>query len=79
MNQSDQDLKVAFGKIIAARREKLGLTQEQLADRCGTARNYVGELERGEKQPTLTSLFAVAEALESTPAELMKVLQKNIK
>lgn len=79
MNQSDQDIKAAFGKVIAARREKLGLTQEQLADRCGTARNYIGELERGEKQPTLTSLFAIAEALESTPVELMKILQKNIK
>ena len=78
MNESEKDLKAELGRIIAAKRKKLELTQEQLADECGTARNYIGELERGEKQPTITTLFALAEALQVTPADIMRDLQKKL-
>lgn len=78
MKQHDKNVKAEFGKIIAGRRAKLGLTQEQVADRCGTAKNYIGELERGEKQPALTMLLALADALEWSPIELIRALQKAL-
>jgi transcriptional regulator with XRE-family HTH domain len=47
------------------------ITQEELAERARLTRNYIGNLERGEKSPTLDALEAIAEALGLTPSELI--------
>jgi transcriptional regulator with XRE-family HTH domain len=41
----------------------LGMSQEELALRCGLDRSYTGELERGEGNPSLTSLLRIARGL----------------
>ena len=55
---------------VRALRDKLGLTQEQLADRLGTTKNTVARWERGEMIPTsyvhVTALQKLAEALKVT-------------
>ena len=38
-----------LGQLIRARRKELGLTQQELAIRCGCARRYVSELEQGKE------------------------------
>ncbi|QFR32242.1 helix-turn-helix domain-containing protein [Ancylobacter sp. TS-1] len=58
------------GQAIRRRRMVLGLSQEQLAERAGLHRNYVGFLERGERNASLTTLFSLARALELTIGEL---------
>ena len=62
--------------IVAAnvkdRRLRLGLSQEQLADLSCFHRTYIGSVERGERNITLSTLASLAVTLETTPAELLQ-------
>ena len=51
-------------------RQKLGLSQEELADRAGLNRNYVGMIEREENAPTVDALEQLAKALDINAVEL---------
>jgi transcriptional regulator with XRE-family HTH domain len=51
-------------------RQKRGLSQEELADRAGLNRNYVGMIEREENAPTVDALEQLAKALDINAAEL---------
>ncbi|MBO6273415.1 helix-turn-helix transcriptional regulator [bacterium] len=44
-------------------RNKRGLTQEQLGERCGVSTDYISELERGKKTPSIKRLDMIARAL----------------
>jgi DNA-binding XRE family transcriptional regulator len=68
--ESNKDLRAA-GREIRKHRQNLGLSQEQLAERAGLHRNYVGLLERGERNASLKALFAVARSLGITLGELL--------
>lgn len=59
-----------FGRQVRLRREAAGLTQETLAERSGSHVNYVGGVERGERNPTLTKINALAEALNCRVGDL---------
>jgi len=52
-------------------RQKRGLSQEELADRAGLNRNYVGMIEREENAPTVDALEQLAKALDISAAELL--------
>jgi transcriptional regulator with XRE-family HTH domain len=52
-----------IGKILTARREELGLTQEALGKRIGTTQSGVSALEQGKTVPTFASLYQWARAL----------------
>jgi transcriptional regulator with XRE-family HTH domain len=54
-------------------RRKLGLSQEEFAERCGLHRTYVGAIERGERNVTLKTLQHVAETLGVPAVELLKI------
>ncbi len=60
-----------FARNLRKRRAQMKITQEELAERARLTRNYIGNLERGEKSPTLDALEAIAEALGLTPSELI--------
>ena len=51
-------------------RQKHGLSQEELADRAGLNRNYVGMIEREENAPTVDALEQLAKALDINAVEL---------
>jgi len=68
--ESNEDLRAA-GREIRRHRQSLGLSQEQLAERAGLHRNYVGFLERGERNASLKTLFAVARSLGISLGELL--------
>ena len=57
---------VNFGKKIRKRREELGISQEELADRAGLDRTYIGGVERGERNLGLLNLLKIAIALNTT-------------
>jgi transcriptional regulator with XRE-family HTH domain len=57
-------LKAVVARNLRLLRQACGLTQEQLADRAGLDRNYVGKLEREENSPTVDTLEAIALALQ---------------
>ena len=56
--------RVALGKRIREARNKLRYTQEVLAEKVDIAVTYLGEIERGEKTPSLDVLVNLAESLE---------------
>jgi transcriptional regulator with XRE-family HTH domain len=64
------DPKVMFGKRVRAFRLKLGMTQEELAQRAHLHRNYVSLLERGRRGITLDTILEVAKVLGVKPARL---------
>jgi transcriptional regulator with XRE-family HTH domain len=59
----DRDL-VALGREIRRQREALGWSQEELAERANLHRNYIGGIERGERNIGVRALFAVLRALK---------------
>jgi len=52
-------------------RHERGLSQEDLADLCGLHRTYVGSVERGERNVTLSSLELLARALAVSVVDLL--------
>ena len=60
----------AFGIVLKERRNALKLSQEKLAFQAGLDRTFISMLERGKRQPSLTSILILAEALD-VPAEQM--------
>jgi len=52
-------------------RQRKGLSQEDLALRAGLDRTYPSLLERGQRQPTLAVVLAMAQVLEVSPAVLV--------
>ncbi|PZF81128.1 helix-turn-helix domain-containing protein [Jiangella anatolica] len=61
----------AFGRTVRAARERRGLSQEDLADLAGLHRTYVGAVERGERNVTLTTVARLALALDVAAPELL--------
>ncbi|WP_345780128.1 helix-turn-helix transcriptional regulator [Ornithinimicrobium faecis] len=55
----------ALGNAVREARTAAGLSQEGLADRAGMHRTYVGSVERGERTPTVGTLYTLADALEA--------------
>lgn len=63
-----------FGKVLRELREKNSLSQEKLAEFCDLDRTYISLLERGLRQPTLTTLFKLSSALKIKPSELVELV-----
>jgi transcriptional regulator with XRE-family HTH domain len=61
-----------FGASVRRVRKEYDWTQEDLADRAGLTTTYVGQVERGDKVPSLTVVLKLAFALEVLPAELLE-------
>ena len=59
-----------FGKRVRELRKAKGLSQEELAFKAGIHRTYIGGIERGERNPSLNNIAAIAKALGVTPPEL---------
>ena len=58
------ELTQIIGKRIRGFRQRQGLSQEALAERCGLHATYIGQVERGEKNVTVESLAKIAAALD---------------
>ena len=56
--------------IIREKRRELGLSQEELAKRCGVSRQTVNAIENNKYDPTLALAFALAKQLQLTVDEL---------
>lgn len=64
-----------FGENLRRLRLRRALTQEALAELSDCHPNYIGGIERGERNPTLTKLLDIARGLRCAPAELLAGLQ----
>lgn len=59
-----------FGKKVKEYRLKNNLTQLELAELLGLSTNFVGMVERGERNTTVDNVFKIAKALKISPANL---------
>lgn len=66
-----QAILTVVGEAIATRRRTRGLSQEQLAERSGLHRTYIGAVERGIRNPTVTTLAQLALGLSCRASELL--------
>jgi len=64
-----------FGETIKHFRNKFELTQEELAEKCGFHRTYVGQVERGERNPSLKNIYIFANSLNISTVELFKMFE----
>ena len=60
-----------FGETVRRLRTDRGWTQEDLADAAGLTTTYVGQVERGDKVPSLTVVLKLARGLSVAPADLL--------
>ena len=65
-----------IGEVLASLRRKAGLSQEELASRCDLHRTYISQLERGLKSPTMRTLFALAQVLDTKPSLILKRVER---
>jgi transcriptional regulator with XRE-family HTH domain len=68
----DKKLLAAFGKHLKHLRETKGLSQEELGLEAEIGKNQVGLIERGEINPTLSTLNALAVSLNISLSELIR-------
>jgi transcriptional regulator with XRE-family HTH domain len=68
MNTSET--KRRLGDAIRSERLKLGISQEELAFRCGLHRTYIGSIERGERNISLENIVKIAETC-GIPASIL--------
>lgn len=72
------NIEKAFAIVLKEIRNQKKLSQENLAFASNLDRTYISLLERGKRQPTLTSFFSISKALDMSLVELMIVLEKKI-
>lgn len=61
-----------LGCNIRKRRKELGLTQQELAEKLNISLNFMGKIEVAFSKPSLDTLIAIANGLETTVSELCK-------
>ena len=67
-----QNILQSFGARVKQLRQNQGLTQEKFAQKCNLHKNYIGMVERGERNPSLLNIEIIAKGLEIKISELMK-------
>ena len=70
---------VAFGHSVRTYRQKLGISQEELAHRAKLDRSYFGAVERGDRNVTVKNIWRIALALECKPSELFREAERASK
>ena len=68
------DPRASFGKQVRKLRLERRLSQEKLAELADLHRNYVGGVERGERNIAIINIVALAHALRVRPAKLLETL-----
>lgn len=68
----EEDILIMFGKRVKELRTNCKLTQEQFAQKTGLHKNYIGMVERGERNPSLINIQVIAKSLEISISELMR-------
>jgi len=66
------DMRKLVGRNVARLRRERGLTQEEVAERSGFSQQYLSSLERGQRNPTVITLYELAQALGVSHLELVR-------
>lgn len=74
---SARDIRVRFGFVVKTLREKLALTQEDLAEKAGIHRTYLSDIERGSRNVALVNIERLAQSLSVSLAEFFKRVDQS--
>ena len=72
------DPTVAFGQVLRTLRRDAGLTQEQLAFAAEVERNFVSLIERGVNQPSVRTVFKLAQALGLPASTMIRLVEEKL-
>ena len=70
---SNKDISIFFGKRLKEFRDKQNLSQEELSFRSGLNPSYIGRLERGEKCPSISTVYQIAKGLKVPTSALIDI------
>ena len=76
-DHASDKLLIAFGAAVRRLRIVRGWSQEDLADRVGIDRTYMGGVERGERNLGLRNVGRIARALEVSPSVLLAEAERT--
>ena len=76
-DMQSKDIGVIFGEVLRVHRMAAGISQEELAFRSNVDRTYVSRLERGTRQPTITTMISIGGALGIPAALLMQDVEER--
>lgn len=66
------------GKVIAQIRIEKGLSQEVLSGLADIGRTHLSAIERGERKPTLETLYRISCALDMKMSDIVKMIEQNL-
>ncbi len=75
--RSKPDIRIRFGFAVKDRREALGLTQEEFAERAAIHRTYLSDIERGSRNVSLVNIERLASALSMPISELFQFVERT--
>lgn len=70
---------VIVGETIAEFRKRKGVSQEVLSGLADIGRTHLSAIERGERKPTLETLYRISCALDVRMSEIVAEIEENIK
>lgn len=70
------DMRLLVGKNFARLRKMKKLTQEQVSEYSGLSQQYLSDLERGKRNPTIITIYEISQALGVEYLELLKPLEE---
>ena len=73
--QVDSSVAKKFGAVLRSSRQDVGLSQQALALEVELDRTYISLLERGLRQPTLTTIILLAKPLQTSASELVRLTE----
>jgi transcriptional regulator with XRE-family HTH domain len=71
VKSSSRRIYKTVGVAVRYERKKAGLSQEELAEKADFTRNYIGDIERGDKKPTIETLAKIAKVLKCRVRDLV--------
>jgi transcriptional regulator with XRE-family HTH domain len=72
-------ISTVFGQVLREQRTSRGFSQEALALSADVDRTFVSQMERGIRQPTLTTLCKLSEALDIQPSTLIARVERLLR
>ena len=71
------DMRKLVGQNFSRLRREKGLTQEEIEERSGFSQQYLSGLERGQRNPTVITIYELAQALGVDYLELLSPSTRN--
>ncbi|HVZ37883.1 MAG TPA: helix-turn-helix transcriptional regulator [Candidatus Kapabacteria bacterium] len=78
-SERDTRIRLAFGRVLRALRTQRGLTQEELGIKCAMDRSFISDLERGAREPGLSTIMRLSEGLDAPATDLISAVEAQTK